>query len=297
MELKQIQVSKIRPDPKQPRDDFEDIEELAETYADDGVIVPIQITEDNLIIVGERRWRAAKQAGLQTMPCIVKKKLTESEIDWIRAKEDVQKKDWKPLERAKAWNKLLKEMVTGNRSYEKGLRQLSRRLGVPHSTIYQTLLLLKPEYEDLVERINLPRDNKERIPLTTLRALEKVKNPKTRKELKQRVKTNDIETRAQLENEVRLAKMVDSVPRIKKGMKKKNLEDLIPLFQKESLKAIDSLQILERGLKGFENLQLQFNFSKKDLNKLQVILNSLNNAIVTIQQRIDSVSIDIEEEL
>jgi len=66
-----VEVSKIKPDPKQPRKYFskESIEELAASIKEHGVIKNIEIDKDFLIVTGENRWRAAKKAGLHKVPC------------------------------------------------------------------------------------------------------------------------------------------------------------------------------------------------------------------------------------
>ena len=73
MELTEIPVTKIRRDPSQPRSAFDDeeIEEMAKSMKTTGLINPIEVDSSGMIITGERRWRAAKKAGLTTIPCKV----------------------------------------------------------------------------------------------------------------------------------------------------------------------------------------------------------------------------------
>lgn len=73
MEIKQISIDKLKPDKSQPRQIFneKEISGLAKSIQSEGVINPIEIDENNIIVTGERRWRAAKQAGLKEVPCII----------------------------------------------------------------------------------------------------------------------------------------------------------------------------------------------------------------------------------
>ena len=68
MTIENIQISKIRPDKDQPRKyiDPEAVEGLAESYKNQGLINPIEVDKDNVIITGELRYQAAKKAGLKT---------------------------------------------------------------------------------------------------------------------------------------------------------------------------------------------------------------------------------------
>ena len=78
MLLKEIALAKIKKSPHNPRYVFEKtaLQELAKTVKHQGIIHPIEIDEHNVIICGERRWRAAKIAKLKTIPCVIKTGLT-----------------------------------------------------------------------------------------------------------------------------------------------------------------------------------------------------------------------------
>jgi ParB family chromosome partitioning protein len=111
MEVKEIPINKIKPDPNQPRKSFnqESIKRLAETYKKHGVIVPIHIDSNYQIILGERRWRAAKLARLKRIPCIIKKVSSTYDRLLEQCIEDVHKEDVSLLEKSKAWRRLLRE--------------------------------------------------------------------------------------------------------------------------------------------------------------------------------------------
>jgi ParB family chromosome partitioning protein len=70
MQILQKNINEIRPDPNQPRKNFPEkrIREMAKSILTEGIINPIEIDKDGVIITGEMRWRSAKEAGLTTVP-------------------------------------------------------------------------------------------------------------------------------------------------------------------------------------------------------------------------------------
>ncbi|MEM1037523.1 MAG: ParB/RepB/Spo0J family partition protein [Pseudomonadota bacterium] len=110
-----IKINDIRPNPAQPRRTFSDQElaELANSIRARGVLLPILVRPDPdaadryQIIAGERRWRAAKQAGLDRIPAIVRNS-DDLELLEIGIIENVQREDLNPLEEAEAYDALIK---------------------------------------------------------------------------------------------------------------------------------------------------------------------------------------------
>lgn len=108
-----IKITKIEPNREQPRKNFEEdsLLELSESIKQFGVIQPLIVQEKNglyEIIAGERRWRAAKLAGLKEVPVIIKK-YSEQEIVEISLIENIQRENLNPIEEALAYKKLLTE--------------------------------------------------------------------------------------------------------------------------------------------------------------------------------------------
>ena len=108
-----VKLSKIGPREDQPRKQFDEdsLAELAESIKQFGVIQPLVVQEKNgfyEIIAGERRWRAAKMAGLKEVPVIIKK-YTDLEIMEISLIENIQRENLNPIEEALAYKKLLNE--------------------------------------------------------------------------------------------------------------------------------------------------------------------------------------------
>lgn len=108
-----VNITKVEPNREQPRKNFDEdaLEELAESIKQFGLLQPILVQDRKTyyeIIAGERRWRAAKKAGLKEVPVIIKN-LSEQEIVEISLIENIQREDLNPIEEALAYKKLLNE--------------------------------------------------------------------------------------------------------------------------------------------------------------------------------------------
>lgn len=108
-----VPINKVEPNKEQPRKNFNEdaLLELSESIKQMGIIQPIVVQDRKTfyeIIAGERRWRAAKQAGLKKVPVIIKH-YTEQEIVEISLIENIQREDLNPIEEAFAYKRLLTE--------------------------------------------------------------------------------------------------------------------------------------------------------------------------------------------
>lgn len=108
-----VKLSKVEPNREQPRKNFDEdsLQELAESLKQFGMLQPILVQNRGYyyeIIAGERRWRAAKIAGLKEVPVIVRE-LTDQEIVEISLIENIQREDLNPIEEAQAYKRLLTE--------------------------------------------------------------------------------------------------------------------------------------------------------------------------------------------
>ena len=155
-----IPIEKIQPDPDQPREEFEPeaLDRLAESLKVRGQLQPIRVRWDEgrgayVIIIGERRWRAAVQASLPTMSCVVHDGSVDSgELLALQLVENALREDLKPVEQAKAFRRLMEANGwSGN--------QLAKELAVPQSAVAQALALLKlpDEVQARVEAARWPR--------------------------------------------------------------------------------------------------------------------------------------------
>jgi len=111
--VREVEVSRIRPNPDQPRMQFDEgaLEELADSIRERGVLQPILLRADGgdfMIVAGERRWRAAQRAQLHTIPAIVRD-IDESTIAELALIENIQREDLNPLEEAEGFKQLIKK--------------------------------------------------------------------------------------------------------------------------------------------------------------------------------------------
>ena len=154
--LTEIPLDRLRANPQQPRHNLDDeaLGKLAESIRLHGVLQPLLVSEDGpdryLLITGERRWRAAKLAGLDTVPAVIRERLEDAEQLELALVENLQRRDLTPLEEAQAF-----EHLRANR----GLSQaaIAERVGMDRSTVANSLRLLKlpVDVQEMVERGDL----------------------------------------------------------------------------------------------------------------------------------------------
>ncbi len=126
-QIQEIRVNDIDPNPDQPRKQFtkEGIQELADSIRSHGVVQPIIVKKSGLryqIVAGERRWRAAREAGLLTIPAMIMD-LTEKEVIEIGLIENLQREDLNPIEEAQGIQQLVDKM---NLTQEEAAERLGR---------------------------------------------------------------------------------------------------------------------------------------------------------------------------
>jgi ParB family transcriptional regulator, chromosome partitioning protein len=109
--VREIDIARIRPNPNQPRVQFDEeaLEELADSIRERGVLQPILLRphgDDYLIVAGERRWRAAQRARLHSIPAIVRE-VDDSTTAELALIENIQRQDLNPLEEAEGYRQLI----------------------------------------------------------------------------------------------------------------------------------------------------------------------------------------------
>ena len=165
----EIEISKIKPNPNQPRTEFDDeaLEELATSIRANGIISPItlrKISDDNYqIIAGERRYRASKLAGLDKIPAYIRD-VDDGQVMEMALIENIQREDLNAIEIALSYNSLV---ATLNLTQE----ALAERVGKKRATITNYLRLLK-----LPAEIQMGLKDK-KIDMGHARALVSVDNP------------------------------------------------------------------------------------------------------------------------
>jgi len=136
-----INLSDIKPNPDQPRRDFNNISlgELSKSIKEKGVITPITVRESNKgyeIIAGERRWRAAKKAKLESIPAYILNIGNEAEMMEVALIENIQREDLNPIEEAEGYAVL-------NSKYSLSHDGIAKTIGKKRTTISNALRLLK----------------------------------------------------------------------------------------------------------------------------------------------------------
>lgn len=137
--VRDIAIDEIDPNTAQPRQDFdrESLEQLADSIREAGVLSPILVVENGMryrIVAGERRFRASRMAGLETVPCIVRSLTNEQQMEAALI-ENLQRQDLNPIEEATAIRSLMQEC-----GYTQ--EQAARKLGKSRPAIANALRLL-----------------------------------------------------------------------------------------------------------------------------------------------------------
>ena len=137
----ELDIARVEPDRYQPRKTFDEdeLEELAESIKEKGILIPLLVRpqEDYYqIIAGERRWRAARKAGLKKVPVIIRDDMTDQEVVEVQLIENIQRADLNPIDEALAYKRLIEDF---------GLKQdeVADRVSKSRTTITNSLRLLK----------------------------------------------------------------------------------------------------------------------------------------------------------
>ncbi len=146
-----LPIDRLRPNRWQPRTEFDDegLSELAESIRSQGVVQPLVVTtrdrENYTIVAGERRWRAARRAGLEEVPVVVREVTGDRELLELALVENLQRADLNPVEEAEAYRSL-------QESFGLGQEEIGRRVGRSRVAVTNTLRLLNlpDEIQDML---------------------------------------------------------------------------------------------------------------------------------------------------
>lgn len=139
--ISEVELSKIVANPDQPRRNFDEdaLAELADSIREHGVISPITLRKNDdgtyMIIAGERRFRASKMAGLNSIPAYIRTAKDEQVMEWALI-ENIQREDLDAIEIALAYQRLMDE-------YQLTQERMSERVGKKRATVANYLRLLK----------------------------------------------------------------------------------------------------------------------------------------------------------
>ncbi|WP_089748866.1 ParB/RepB/Spo0J family partition protein [Candidatus Frackibacter sp. WG11] len=154
-EIKKIDIEKINSNPYQPREDFNEelLEDLSYSIQEHGLIQPITVIEKARgkyqLVAGERRWRAAKLAGLDEIAAIVQRYSNQQMME-VALIENLQREDLNPIEEAKAYKRLIEE-------FDLIQAEVAESVGKSRSAISNSLRLLNlaPKVQEFVSRETL----------------------------------------------------------------------------------------------------------------------------------------------
>ncbi len=185
--LRQLPVQKVEPNPMQPRREFdqEALEALADSISEHGMLQPLTVRELPSgyfqIIAGERRWRAARLAGLSEVPALVIEADDRKTME-LALIENLQREDLNPVEEALGYDSLMKD-------YGLTQEEAARRVGKSRPAVANALRLLNLE-EELLELVRASK-----LSPGHARAVLSVKDPAKRREAAQKIVALDLSVR------------------------------------------------------------------------------------------------------
>lgn len=256
-QVKEVSVSEIRPNPYQPRKEFEQsaIDELAHSIREHGIIQPLIVRKSIKgfeLVAGERRLRAAKLAGLKQVPVVVKA-YTDQQLMEIALIENLQRENLNPLEEAEAYEKLIAH-------HEYTQEQLAQRIGKS-----------RPHVANMLRLLQLPESIRKLVAATELtmghaRALLSVSDENMQMQLAKDVVEKGLNVR-QLEE---LVKQLNVSRETKKKKSAKNEPILIEMEERLRSRFGTAVKIKKGAKRG--KIEIDF-YSQEDLQRIIEILN------------------------
>ena len=176
MAVVEIKIEDLKIHPKNVRRKYEGIEELAQSIKENGIMQNLTVVPDKeeegkyLVVIGNRRLTAAREAGLETVPCVVVEDMAEKEQITTMLMENMNRKDLTVYEEAEAMQMCFEDF---------GLKveEIEEKTGLSKTTINHRLNMAKLDRETLIEKAE---DKEFQLSITDLYALEKVKDINTR---------------------------------------------------------------------------------------------------------------------
>ncbi|MDR0139125.1 ParB/RepB/Spo0J family partition protein [Metabacillus idriensis] len=255
--LQEIKIKDLRPNPYQPRKTFLPgaIEELKESILQHGILQPIIVRKSIKgyeIVVGERRFRAAKAAGLQVVPAVIRE-LSEQQMMELALLENLQREDLSPIEEAAAYQSLLDHLHITQ-------EELARRLGKsrPHIANHLRLLSLPEDIQTLISEGKISMGHGRT--LLGLKKKDKLK-PLAEKIMKEQLNVRQVELLVQQLNE--------NVSRETK--KKAGSQDIFIRERESYLREYFGTSVTIKQQKKKGKIEIEF-FSKEDLERILELL-------------------------
>ena len=255
-----VKINEVEPNREQPRKEFDEdsLMELADSIRQFGILQPLLVQKKKdyyEIIAGERRWRAAKQAGLNEVPVMIRK-YNENEIVEIALIENIQRDNLNPIEEAMAYKRLMEE-------FELKQDEVATKVSKSRASITNSLRLLKldPRVQKMLEE--------EMISTGHARALLAISNKDKQYEIAQKVFDEKLSVRD-------IEKLVKDLKKIKKNKKEeKDVHDFLYTELEESMKQILGSKVSIKNKKNNKGkIEIEY-YSRDELERIVDMIRSI----------------------
>ncbi len=252
---KLVKITMIEPNREQPRKNFDEdaLLELAESIKQFGLLQPILVQDKGTyyeIIAGERRWRAAKLAGIKEVPVIIRN-LTEQEIVEISLIENIQREDLNPIEEAMAYKRLLTEF---------NLKQdeVAERVSKSRTAVTNSIRLLK--LCDEVQQMIID----DMITTGHARALISIEDPEKQYMIAQKIFDEKLSVR---DVEKLMKELNKPVKEVKEPKKNEKLEVIYDEIEEKLKQSLGTKVVISSKGNGSGKVEIEF-YSHDDLEKI-----------------------------
>ncbi len=260
-----VKISSIEPNREQPRKKFNEdaLHDLADSIKQYGVLQPLLLQKKGKyyeIIAGERRWRAARLAGLKEVPAIIKE-FSSQEIIEVALIENIQREDLNPIEEAQAYKKLISD-------FKLKQDEIAERVSKSRTAITNSMRLLKlcPEVQEmLIDDIISSGHARALIPIEDVELQKKIANEVMDKSLSVR------------ETETLVRKLLSDNPEKEKSKEKQKDKKTEILYKslEDKIKSIMGTKVsIQKKSKNKGKIEIEY-YSDEDLNRIYDLLMSI----------------------
>lgn len=255
-----LPINKIEPNPDQPRNQFDEdsLQELADSIKQFGILQPILVNKKGEfyeIIAGERRWRAAKLAGLEKVPVVIRDFKANEAVE-IALIENIQREDLSPIEEAMAYKRLMEE-------FQLKQDQVAAKVSKSRAAITNSLRLLKLDLR--VQKML----EEEMISTGHARALLAIENGDQQYEIAMKVFDEKLSVRD-------IEKLVKDLKKVKtKKSEEKDVHDFIYADLEESMKQIFGSKVNIKNRKNNKGkIEIEY-YSRDELERIVDMIKSI----------------------
>ena len=255
-----VKISSVEPNLNQPRRHFDEdaLMELSESIKQYGVLQPLLVSDKKdyfEIIAGERRWRAAKMAGLKEVPVVVKE-FTDQEIVEISLIENIQRENLNPIEEAIAYKRLLDE-------FHLKQEEVAKRVAKSRTTVTNSLRLLK--LDEKVQQMVI----EEKLTSGHVRALLAIENKNAQYNIAKKVYDEKLNVR----DTEKLVKLVLS-PKASKVKKKLTHEEIYHDMEERMKEIFGSKVSIQRKSEHKGKIEIEY-YSDEELERILDVMNTM----------------------